>query len=322
MMITGYADAGRILENQDWIGRAEQAAQFILTHMQTSSGKLLRTWRDGRGGSEAFLIDYSALIHGLLAIYQANHSSESLRQAIQVYDKAKSLFYVEDEGWYDTEEGQSDLFVRTRALSDGAMPAATSLILLDQIGLAQATQESRFLTDAMVTLDSESQLINATPLAAVVATKGLQTMLTAFPEKFDEEFDVTMANPSPVRMSCEPSTLTIPKGGSAQLAVKLRFANGWHVNSNMPGNEYAVPLSFKSLDENVSISMSWPESESLVSAGEQVEVFGGSVLIPITVSANAIASGQISMTVTWQACNADSCLESETSRIPCTIVVE
>jgi uncharacterized protein YyaL (SSP411 family) len=322
VMIKGYADAGRILDNPTWVNRAEQAVEFILQNMQTDSGKLLRTWRNGKGGAEAFLIDYSALIRGCLAINRANHSQTSLNHAIQLYDKAKSLFYVEDEGWYDTEEGQSDLFVRTRAQTDGAMPAATSLILLDQIELAELTGDTRFLDDAMTTLRSESQLISAAPLAVVVATKGLNTMLQMYPEKFDEEFEITMANPSPVRMSCEPNKLTLPSGGTTTLTVKLRLANGWHINSHSPGNEYAIPLSFKSLDENIIIDVTWPKGETMMSAGEQVEVCGGVVLIPIRISANENVSGSISLAVTWQACNADSCLLPETLRIPCTIVVE
>jgi len=322
IMIKGYADAGRILENPAWIQRAQQAATFILENMQTDSGKLLRTWRMGKGGAEAFLVDYGALIRGLLAIHRANHSKETMEQAIVLYDKAKSLFYVEGEGWYDTEEGQSDLFVRTRAQSDGAMPAATSLILMDQIEFAELTNEPRFLADAMVTLESESQLINAVPLAAVVATQGLNTLLQRYPEKFDEEFEITLANPSPIRMSCEPTTVTVPSGVSATLNVKMRSAKGWHVNTHTPGNEYAIPLSFKSLDENVSISVAWPSGEVITSAGEQIEVYGGSVVLPITVTTNGNASGPIKLMVTWQACNVDSCLQAETSRVPCTIVVE
>jgi DsbC/DsbD-like thiol-disulfide interchange protein len=104
--------------------------------------------------------------------------------------------------------------------------------------------------------------------------------------------------------------------------VKLRLANGWHINSHSPGNEYAVPLSFKSLDENIIIDVTWPKGETMMSAGEQVEVCGGVVLIPIRISANENVSGSISLAVTWQACNADSCLLPETLRIPCTIVVE
>jgi len=322
VMIKGYADAGRILENPTWISRAESAANFILENMQTDTGKLLRTWRKGRGGSEAFLIDYSALIRGLLAIYRANHAAKTMEQAIALYDTAKSLFYVEGEGWYDTEEGKSDLFVRTRALSDGAMPAASSLILMDQIDFTELTGESRFLQDALATLDSESQLISSVPLAAVVATQGLNALLEAYPEKFDEEFEITMDNPSPVRMSCEPSTLVVPLGSSAELVVKLRVANGWHVNSNTPQNEYAIPLSIKSIDENITISVTWPEGESITTSGEQVEVYSRVVEIPVRVSASSIVNGPVSLTVTWQACDVDACLAQETHRIPCEIIVE
>jgi len=322
VMIKGYADAGRILENPDWITRAQQAATFILENMKTDSGKLLRTWREGVGGSEAFLIDYSALIRGFLAIYRANHSAEVMEQAIALYDKAKSLFYVEDQGWYDTEEGQSDLFVRTRAQSDGAMPSATSLILMDQIEFSELTNDPRFLEDAMVTIGSESQLISSAPLAAVVATQGLNILLQAYPEKFNEEFEVTLGNPSTVRMSCDPKSVKIPVGNSAVIQIKLRFAKGWHINTNTPGNEYAVPLSFKSLDENVSISVAWPAGKVMESAGEQIEVYGDSVVLPITITSTGGITGPIPLMVTWQSCNADTCLAEETSRVPCTIVVE
>ena len=322
VMIKGYADAGRILENPAWISRAERAANFILENMQTDTGKLLRTWRKGRGGSEAFLIDYSALIRGLLAIYRANHSEKTMEQAVALYDTAKSLFYVEGEGWYDTEEGKSDLFVRTRALSDGAMPAATSLVLMDQIDFAEMTGDSRFLQDALATLASESYLISSVPLAAVVATQGLNTLLQTYPEKFDEEFEITMDKPSPVRLSCEPSKLVVPLGSSAEMIVKLRLAKGWHVNSHTPLNEYAVPMSINTIDENITVSVTWPEGESITSSGEQVEVYSGVVEIPIRVSAISTVSGPVSLTVTWQACDVDACLARETHRIPCEIILE
>ncbi len=323
MMISGYADAGRILKNQEWMNRAQQAATFILQNLRTDSGKLLRTWRNGKGGTEAFLIDYSALIHGLLAIYRANESQEVLKQATELYDTAKELFYAQNDGWYDTEEGQSDLFVRTRAQSDGAMPAATSLILLDQIDLAQVTQNPIYLEDALQTLESESQLLTAAPLAAVVATRGLHTLLQTHPEKFTYETTDIATSDSPVTLSCEPSTLSIAKGGKASISVQLKLSEGWHVNAHSPGSEYAIPLSFSVLNENVTLSASWPKGKKLVSAGERVVVYSGTeVLIPVSISADKNAAGPVSISVTWQACNEDSCLAPETLQVPCKIVVE
>jgi len=323
MMIAGFADAGRIFNNQEWIDRARLAATFLLQNLQTDSGKLLRTWRNGKGGAEAFLIDYSALIHGLLAIYRANESQEVLKQATELYDTAKLLFYAPEDGWYDTEEGQSDLFVRTRAQSDGAMPAATSLILLDQIDLAQMTSDPRFLEDAMETLESESQLLTAAPLAAVVATRGLHTLIQMYPEKFAEESSSVATSDLPVMLSCEPNKLSIAKGGTASIIVRLTLSEGWHVNSNAPRNDYAIPLSLTSLNENVSLKVTWPKGKRLVSAGERVDVFSDrDVLIPVSILANEKATGTIVISITWQVCNEDSCLSPETLQIPCKIVVE
>lgn len=322
IMIKGFADAGRVLDNPSWIERAEEAANFIMTQMKKSDDTLLRTWREGKPGVDGFLIDYASFIRGLLAIYQANLDSQFLTEAIELYNKARELFYVDGEGWYDTQEGQSDLFVRTRAQSDGAMPSATSLILSDLVQLSSITNESRFLNDAMKTLKSESKLIDSAPIAAVVATTTLHNLLQSHPEKFDESFEVTMANSSPVRMSCDQSSVNIKAGGSVLLTVKLRMAIGWHVNSHAPGNEYAIPLSFKSLDDNVSLDVTWPQDVTMVSAGESVNVYGGSLSFPITVSANQGAKGPVKIMVTWQACNEETCLAPETTNVPCSVTVE
>ena len=322
IMIAGYADAGRILQNDAWIERATEAANFILTEMKLPNGKLLRTWREGKGGAEAFLIDYASFIRGLLAIYRANHDQQILSAAIELYDKARELFYVEDQGWYDTEEGKSDLFVRTRALSDGAIPAATSYILDDVISLSEFTGEQRFEEDVMGTIDSESQWLNTQPLAVIVAAKNFDRWVKAHPEEYGKEPTGSVQNDSTVKMTCEPDRVTLSAGESSTIIVKLQMDRGWHVNSNDPGNEYTVPLSFTSIDDNLSVEITWPESVQMVSAGERVSVFGDVVTIPIKLTASSKAKGKMTIMARWQSCNEDTCLAPEDFRVPCTIIVE
>ena len=321
LMISGFADAGRILGNQQWIIEAERAAEFIQDHLM-SGDELHRTWRDGKKGGTGFLIDYAAMVRGMIAIYKANHNRKALDYAIALYNKAKALFFVEGEGWYDTEADQSDLFVRTRSLHDGAIPAATSMMLENEIQFAELTRESHWINDALATLDSESQLMKESPLAVVFATKELDGLLKNHPEKFDEPFEVSMANPSPVRMSVEPELLSIPAGSSGEIVIKLRFATNWHINSNAPKNEYAVPISFQVLTEGVTVSPQWPIGKDMISAGESVNVFGEVVEIPITINTSASAKGGVRLMVTWQACNEDTCLEPNATRVPCEITVE
>ena len=322
LMIAGFADAARVLKNDQWVERAQRAADFILTEMRNQNGMLLRTWRDGQGGGEAFLVDYAALIRGLLAIHGANQDPDALASAIKLYDEARVLFYVEGRGWYDTQEGQSDLFVRTRALSDGAVPAATSMILADLVSLAEITRDPRFRIDAMNSLNSESQLIDRAPTYAVVATQAMNKLHATHPELFGGSSGSTGTNSSPVKMSCTPRSIQLSAGESVEITVQLSMTSAWHVNSNTPGNKYAIPLKFRALDDNISLEPSWPEATTMVSAGESVQVYGDTVSIPIVIRANESAKGQIKLMVTWQACNAESCLESETKRIPCLITVK
>jgi uncharacterized protein YyaL (SSP411 family) len=319
LMIGGLADAGRVLDEPTWIERAKQAADFIQKEMRLEDGRLLRTWRNGVKGNAGFLEDYAAMIRGLTALYEASGDQSVLEMAKDLYAQAKIRFYVEGEGWYDTEENQSDLFVRTRAFYDGAVPAATSMIFDALVTLSQLTGEQIYIDDAFEAAKFESGVMQQAPTSVVVATGAFHRFLQEHPEKFDEEFEVSIASPSPVRMSCASSNLSLVVGESKVVVLKLQMAKGWHVNSNDPGSEYAVPFKITVLGEGASITAEWPTSETITSAGESIRVFGGVVEIPITVTATSTSGVQLM--VTWQACDSESCLAQETKEIPCKISI-
>ena len=320
LMIGGLADAGRVLNEPTWIARAKEATEFVNKEMRSSDGRLLRTWRNGVKGNAGFLEDYAAMIRGLLSLYIASGDQSTLAMAKELYAQAKLRFYVKEEGWYDTEENQSDLFVRTRAFYDGAVPAATSMMFDATVTLSQLTEEQSYLDDALELLKVESGIMQQSPTSVVVATSALHRLLEAHPEQFNEEFEVSIENPSPVKMSCSAKSLSLRIGESKTIILKLQMAKGWHVNANKPQSEYAIPLNIDVLGDGVSISVNWPHSEALISAGESVQVFGGIVEIPITVTATSTNSAKIM--VTWQACNSESCLAAETKQVPCTISIQ
>ena len=319
LMIGGLADSGRVLDEPTWIERAKQAADFIQKEMRLEDGRLLRTWRNGVKGNAGFLEDYAAMIRGLTALYEASGDQSVLEMAKDLYAQAKIRFYVEGEGWYDTEENQSDLFVRTRAFYDGAVPAATSMIFDALVTLSQLTGEQIYIDDAFEAAKFESGVMQQAPTSVVVATGAFHRFLQEHPEKFDEEFEVSIASPSPVRMSCASSNLSLVVGESKVVVLKLQMAKGWHVNSNDPGSEYAVPFKITVLGDGASVSAEWPTSETITSAGESIRVFGGVIEIPITVTATSTSGVQLM--VTWQACDSESCLAQETKEIPCKISI-
>jgi len=164
--------------------------------------------------------------------------------------------------------------------------------------------------------------LDRAPTAAIVATQAFNKFYSVHPELFTDPADSTIASSSPVQMTCSPTSMQLVVGESAELTIQLAMTKNWHVNSNAPGNEYAIPLSFKVLNDNISLEPSWPASIQMMSAGESVQVYSHNVSIPIVITANEGAKGSIQLMVTWQACDAESCLEQETIQVPCEIAVK
>ena len=85
-MIAGEAAAGMALGDKKPIETAARAADFILTHMRTKDGRLLRTYAAAPGQKPAarvaaYLDDYAYLIHGLLTLHDATGDKHWLDEA-------------------------------------------------------------------------------------------------------------------------------------------------------------------------------------------------------------------------------------------------
>ena len=69
-MIGALAFAGKQLNEPRFIAAAERAAGFVLTAMR-KDGRLLRSYRQGEAGLNAYLDDYAFLADGLLDLRDA-----------------------------------------------------------------------------------------------------------------------------------------------------------------------------------------------------------------------------------------------------------
>jgi len=67
LMISAYARAAQILDEQRYLESATRAAQFLRTHLYDEKSKLLfRNYREGRSDIEGFADDYAFVIQGVL----------------------------------------------------------------------------------------------------------------------------------------------------------------------------------------------------------------------------------------------------------------
>jgi hypothetical protein len=137
MAIRGLAVAGRSLGDEDLVGRAARAAEYVLRVMRPEGGPLLHAVRQGRGRVAAYLSDYAFLARGLLALHQAGRAAGEeeprwLEAAVALAEEQEARLAHPAGGWYNAAESP-DLLLRSQEIFDGATPAANAAAVIAQL---------------------------------------------------------------------------------------------------------------------------------------------------------------------------------------------
>ena len=119
---------------------------------------------------------------------------------------------------------------------------------------------------------------------------------------------------------------TVDAGGAATLNVKLSMLPGYRVMSNVPTRPEYFALRVKLHDKNgvVAGAAVFPPSVRAVSAGEEVSVYAGNVVVQVPITARADAErGRVDLDgdVRYQACTDKVCLFPVDARLKAVVVV-
>ena len=143
LMISAFARGAFVLGDNEYARRAERTAEFVLTHMR-QNGRLLRSYRDGRAGLNAYLDDYAFMIAGLLDLYEATGRPRWLREA-KALDSALEKHYEDaGGGYFMTADDHEKLLAREMPSYDGAEPSGNSVQALNLLRLAEFTTQDRY----------------------------------------------------------------------------------------------------------------------------------------------------------------------------------
>jgi hypothetical protein len=147
LMIAAFARAARMIDGSaGCLEDAQRAARFIRESLwQPSTRTLLRRYRQGEAGIEAYAEDYAYLIFGLLELFQADGDPAWLAWAIDLQRRQDELFWDEQGGgWFSTTGRDPSVLLRMKEDYDGAEPAASSVSVLNLLTLAHLFPEHGF----------------------------------------------------------------------------------------------------------------------------------------------------------------------------------
>ena len=154
LMISALAEAGAVLERDDYLDAAVACAEFVLGELRDGDGRLLRTWRDGSAKLNAYLEDHAYLLEALLTLYEATFDPRWFAEARALADTMIERF-ADDErgGFFETSTDHEPLLARRKDLEDHPIPAANSSAAYGLLRLSALTGEHEYERRAVSVLE-------------------------------------------------------------------------------------------------------------------------------------------------------------------------
>ncbi len=321
LMIEALAEAGRIMEQPAWIDLAAGAARFVLEHMVAGDGTLLRTHRWGQARIPAFLEDHAFLAAGLIALYRARWQGDWLTPAAALLENAEKTFGdLSRGGYFDSRAGQTDLFVRTRSIMDGAVPGGQSVMVGNLLNMHELTGEPKWRDRARRTLGSMSRPIHSTPTIAACAVRHLHRLLGDDPHALADGAAAGSGRVEPPSITIEADPPRLDLSDSPRsVRVRITPPNGYFIHAHTPGvGDRTGLLIFVQDGPGVEADPAYPAGDSL---RDGLKVHRGTIEVPVTLTAtnSAPATRPPRLLVRCQLCTDRHCLPPDTYPVPLEI---
>ena len=127
MMLKGYVDAYKALDNEGFLCSAVSNAEFILKNLKHQDYRLDRNFKNGKSTINGFLDDYAFTIDALIGLYQATFDEKWLVEAQQLTSYVVAHFYDERSGmFFYTSDLDPALVARKMEITDNVIPSANS----------------------------------------------------------------------------------------------------------------------------------------------------------------------------------------------------
>jgi len=149
LMVSALADAGAVLERDDYLDAARAAADFLLTTMADGSGGVLRTYNRGEAKLPGLLADHAFLLEALLTLYEATFEERWFAAARDLATTLIDRFADGENGGFWSTPPDHGLLARRKDLEDTPIPAGGSAAAFGLLRLAALTGDHALAEPAL-----------------------------------------------------------------------------------------------------------------------------------------------------------------------------
>jgi uncharacterized protein len=123
LALAAFAEAARVLDEDRYREAALNNAEFVRRELWRD-GRLLHTWKDGRGRIDGMLEDYAFYGLGLIELYKLTGDPEHLAWAKELFAAVVERFRDGDGGgFFETPADGETLLLRQKEIFDQATPS-------------------------------------------------------------------------------------------------------------------------------------------------------------------------------------------------------
>ena len=129
LMLKGFVDGYKALDNHHYLEIALKNADFILKNLWSSEGNLWHNYKNGKATINGYLEDYALVIDAFIALYEVTLEEHWLQKAKQLTEYTFDYFYDEKEAFFAfTSRLDEPLITKYFETEDNVIPASNSIM--------------------------------------------------------------------------------------------------------------------------------------------------------------------------------------------------
>jgi len=308
LMIESLAYAGMVLEKEEYVNAAQQAARFILEHMIDSDGRLLRRYRDGEAKIPAYLEDYALLGAGLVSLFEATEDETWLAEAKHIAQRMIADFWDDaHRAFVNTADYHEKLIARVKEVRDRSTPCgngSAARLLARLYSITGDENAGYFVYHALRSLWSPIQRYPQGSDSLIHA------LLLMAGDTLEEVPEVEPAESTAPRSALPVNVdMHIMEGG---VMIRFLMEHGWHINGAEGLPEELVPTRIQ-VSSTLPLMFGeamFPPADTLQSGEQTIPVYRGElrVVVPVIgIGEVTQDTGEIRARVTCQPCTDTEC---------------
>jgi uncharacterized protein YyaL (SSP411 family) len=129
IMLKGYVDAYKALQDENYLFLAHKNANFIIKNLWSGEGNLFHNYKNEKSTINGYLEDYCFVISAFISLYEVTFDEKWLQYAKQLTDYSLEHFYDEKSGFFAFTSNLDEALITAHfETEDNVIPASNSVM--------------------------------------------------------------------------------------------------------------------------------------------------------------------------------------------------